>query len=114
MAKEKEIYIDLSKKIKLSDTLYISIGSLILSAVVALLQFIITLNGNNWVLTPSCWAVFLNFIYAVRSGIEFGEKDINKMIKENTSIENTALITKIENRIEKVIEKKLSKVKKQI
>lgn len=54
---EKEVVIDLSKKIKFSDTRYISIGSLLLSTIILILQ------GFSFGWT---WGLLLNFVYAIR------------------------------------------------
>ncbi len=101
---EKEIVIDLSKKIKFTDALYISIGSFLLSFFVALIQFLIALNTNNWIVTPACWSVLLNFIYAIRMGVPYGVQT-EKIISSNTPFENRILIDRIQERLDR-IEKK--------
>lgn len=64
--KEKEIVLDLSKKIKISDTRYISLGSFILSFIIMAIQFVICLSVNDWVITEACLVLLLNFVYAIR------------------------------------------------
>lgn len=56
---EKEIVLDLSKKIKISDKIYISIGSLLFSAIILIIQGF----AFGWT-----WGLLLNFIYSIRSG----------------------------------------------
>jgi len=103
---EKVIKIDLSKKIKFTDTIYISIGSLLLSTFIALLQFIIALNSNNWIITPACWTVLLNYFYAIRGGQSFGDKSTEKqaslLAANNTVAENRLLISKLTNKVDKL------------
>lgn len=57
--KEKEIVIDLSKKVKFSDNLYISIGSLILSILLLLLQGL----TFGW-----SWGLLYHFVYSLKYG----------------------------------------------
>jgi len=66
---EKEIIIDLSKKIKFSDKLYISLGSLLLSTLILIVQ------AFSW---GWSWGLFLNFLYAIRSG-NLDEENINNI-----------------------------------
>ena len=56
---EKEIIIDLSKKIKFSDKLYISLGSLLLSTLILIVQ------AFSW---GWSWGLLLNYLYSIRSG----------------------------------------------
>ena len=56
---EKEVILDLSKKIKFYKGLYVSIGSLLLSGLILVLQGLTF--GWSWVLV-------LNFVYSIRSG----------------------------------------------
>jgi len=65
---EKEIILDLSKKIKFSNTVYISLGSLLLSVIVLVIQLIMFLSLNNWVWESKTWFLLLNFIYSIRTG----------------------------------------------
>jgi len=103
---EKEIVIDLSKKIRFTDTIYISIGSLLFSTLIALLQFIMALNMNNWVVSPSCWIVLLNYLYALRSGQSFGDKTSEKQASilaiQNTREKNKRLIEKLTEKIKRM------------
>jgi len=57
--KEREIILDLSKKIKFYDKVYISVGSLILSSLVLILQGL----TFGW-----SWGLLYNFVYSIRSG----------------------------------------------
>ena len=54
---EKEIILDLSKKIKLGDNYYISIGSFLISFSIMIIQMF-SLGFN--------WSILLNFIYSLR------------------------------------------------
>ena len=65
---EKEIILDLSKKIKLSETIFISIGSLLLSGIILLIQLLMFLSMNNWVWEPKAWLYLLNFVHSLRGG----------------------------------------------
>jgi len=58
MAEEKEIILDLSKKIKWNDNKYISLGSLLLSGIILIIQGI-TMGWSG--------VLLLNFIYAIRA-----------------------------------------------
>lgn len=80
--KENEIVIDLSKKIKFSDNIYVSIGSLILSSLVLLIQVLWALWSNNWVWTDQCWLTLFNYVYAVRWG-KLDKKEKEENISEN-------------------------------
>lgn len=66
---EKEIIIDLSKKIKFSDKLYISLGSLLLSTLILIVQ------AFSW---GWSWGLLLNYLYAIRSG-NLDEENINNI-----------------------------------
>lgn len=63
---EKEVILDLSKKIKFSDTIYISLGSLLLSLIILIIQLFMFLSLNNWIWEDKCWLLLLNFIYSMR------------------------------------------------
>ena len=63
---EKEITVDLSGKIKFSDTLYMSIGTLLLSGIIAMIQVLFCLANNGWAFTPEVFVVLLNFVFAIR------------------------------------------------
>ena len=65
---EKEIILDLSKKIKLSNTIFVSIGSLLLSGIILLIQLLMFLSMNNWIWEPKAWLLLLNFFHSVRGG----------------------------------------------
>lgn len=66
---EKEIILDLSKKIKFGDKIYISIGSMLLSFLIMILQGLCF----GW-----SWSLLLNFVYSIRAGtIDEPNKDNN-------------------------------------
>lgn len=65
---EKEIVIDLSGKIKFSDTVYISLGTFLLSIFITVIQMLICLALNNWQFTVQVFTTLLNFLLALRSG----------------------------------------------
>jgi len=67
---EKEIVIDLSKRIKFGKNKYISIGTLLLSGLIALVQLLMCLFLNNWKLTKEAWLIILNLLTAIRAGEE--------------------------------------------
>ena len=54
---DKEIVLDLSKKIKVSDAYYISLGSLLLSVLILIVQGL-TYGWSGWLI--------LNFLYSLR------------------------------------------------
>lgn len=56
---EKEICLDLSKKINFGNNRYVSIGTLLLSAIILILQGLCFGWG---------WGLLLNFVYSIRSG----------------------------------------------
>jgi len=64
--KEKEIILDLSKKISFGNKIYISLGSLILSSIILVLQGL----TYRW-----SWGLLLNFVYSIRSGKFNGENN---------------------------------------
>lgn len=64
--KEKEIVLDLSGKIKFSDTLYVSVGSLLLSGIIMLIQMIWFLSTNNWQFDAFIFATIFDFVSALR------------------------------------------------
>ena len=70
---EKEICLDLSKKIKLSNTLYISLGTLLFSTVIMVIQLLMLLSKNGWVWTDLCFGTLLNFVFSIR-GNDNGKK----------------------------------------
>lgn len=70
---EKEIVIDLSKKIKFSDKLYVSIGSILLSGIILIVQSLCF----GW-----SWGLLLNFLYSIRSG-KIDEKPTEDKISED-------------------------------
>lgn len=76
---EKEIILDLSGKIKFSDTLYISLGTLILSVFVMIVQILICLAVHNWEFDVMCFTLLLDFVLAIRE--ERKDTNIN-IIKE--------------------------------
>jgi hypothetical protein len=65
--KEKEIILDLSGRIQFSDTVYISLGTFLLSLIVMVIQLLICLSTNDWQLTTQCLTVLLDFVLALRS-----------------------------------------------
>ena len=67
MPKEKEVVIDLSGKIKFSDTLYISLGTFLLSMTIIMIQMLIILSSHDWIFTSDVFAILLNFFTALRS-----------------------------------------------
>lgn len=68
---EKEVCLDLSKKIKWNNH-YISIGTLLLSGLILITQVF----AMGW-----SWWLFLNFLYSIRS-----EKN-NKEVEQNEILE---------------------------
>ena len=66
MVEEKEIVLDLSGKIKFSDTVYVSVGTLLLSGIVMLIQILIFLSKNDWVFDPIVFTVMFDFVLALR------------------------------------------------
>jgi len=74
---EKEIILDLSKKIKFSDTIYVSLGSLLLSFIVLIIQLVMFLSMNNWVWEASAFSLLINFIYSIRTGKIEKKDDVN-------------------------------------
>ena len=64
--KEKEIILDLSKKISFGNKIYISLGSLILSSIILVLQGL----TYGW-----SWGLVLNYVYSIRSGKLNGENN---------------------------------------
>ena len=75
---EKEICIDLSKKIKFNDKLYISIGSLLLSGIIIFIQLMGIMSNTGWLWTTECWYLLLNFIHSIRAGESHEKKDDDK------------------------------------
>lgn len=71
---EKEIVIDLSKKIKFSDSLYVSIGSLILSILMLVLQGL----TFGW-----SWGLLYHFVYSLRYGKFDKEPNEDKISEDN-------------------------------
>lgn len=74
---EKEIVVDLSGKIKIFGY-YISVGTLLLSGIVMLIQILIFLSNNDWVFDPIVFTVMLDFVLALR-----GEKNNKKNNKKS-------------------------------
>ena len=72
---EKEIILDLSKKIKLGEKRYISIGTLVISLIILLIQLLMYLSLSNWVWDAKMWTLLLNFAYSIRSGKIEEQKD---------------------------------------
>ena len=78
--KEKEIVIDLSRKIiKLESGVYVSLGTLLLSIIIMIVQMLICLARNNWQFDVEVLLYLLNFLFAIR-----GEKsdNINKILED--------------------------------
>lgn len=63
---QREIVLDLSGKIKFSDTLYVSLGSLLLSALITGLQILICFAYHDWEFDPLVFTALLNFVTAIR------------------------------------------------
>lgn len=74
---EKEIVLDLSKIIKFSSTVYISLGTFILSLIIVAIQCLICLASNNWQFSVDMLAVLLNFVLALRVG-DFEDEKIDE------------------------------------
>ena len=77
MSEEKEVIIDLSKKIKFSKNYYVSLGSLLLSLIMLIIQLLMCLCINNWVWTKETWLILFNFAYSLRHKSEEKEDKNN-------------------------------------
>jgi hypothetical protein len=64
---EKEIILDLSGRIQFSDTIYITLGTFLLSVLVMVIQLLICLSVNDWQFTTTSLTVLLDFVLALRS-----------------------------------------------
>ena len=71
---EKEVVVDLSGKIKFSDTLYVSVGTLLLSGLIMLIQILWIFAHHNWQFDPLIFSAMFDFVFALR-----GEKNHKKI-----------------------------------